>query len=44
VELSSPARLLDALAAADAAGCDEFILVPGTVDRRAWSGHGGAGR
>jgi alkanesulfonate monooxygenase SsuD/methylene tetrahydromethanopterin reductase-like flavin-dependent oxidoreductase (luciferase family) len=32
VTLSSPARLLDALAAADAAGCDEFILVPGTVD------------
>jgi alkanesulfonate monooxygenase SsuD/methylene tetrahydromethanopterin reductase-like flavin-dependent oxidoreductase (luciferase family) len=32
VELSSPARLLDALAAAEAAGCDEFILVPGTVD------------
>ena len=32
VELSSPGRLLDALAAAEAAGCDEFILVPGTVD------------
>jgi len=32
VGLSSPARLLDALAAAEAAGCDEFILVPGTVD------------
>jgi len=32
VELSSPARLLDSLAAAEAAGCDEFILVPGTVD------------
>jgi len=32
VNLSSPARLLDALAAAEAAGCDEFILVPGTVD------------
>jgi alkanesulfonate monooxygenase SsuD/methylene tetrahydromethanopterin reductase-like flavin-dependent oxidoreductase (luciferase family) len=32
VTLSSPARLLDALAAAEAAGCDEFILVPGTVD------------
>ena len=32
VELSSPSRLLDALAAAEAAGCDEFILVPGTVD------------
>jgi alkanesulfonate monooxygenase SsuD/methylene tetrahydromethanopterin reductase-like flavin-dependent oxidoreductase (luciferase family) len=32
VELSSPARLLDALAAAESAGCDEFILVPGTVD------------
>jgi alkanesulfonate monooxygenase SsuD/methylene tetrahydromethanopterin reductase-like flavin-dependent oxidoreductase (luciferase family) len=32
VELSSPARLLDTLAAAEAAGCDEFILVPGTVD------------
>ena len=32
VELSSPARLLDALAAAEAVGCDEFILVPGTVD------------
>jgi alkanesulfonate monooxygenase SsuD/methylene tetrahydromethanopterin reductase-like flavin-dependent oxidoreductase (luciferase family) len=32
VGLSSPARLLDTLAAAEAAGCDEFILVPGTVD------------
>lgn len=32
VELASPARLLDALAAAEDAGCDEFILVPGTVD------------
>ena len=32
VGLSSPARLLDALAAAETAGCDEFILVPGTVD------------
>ncbi len=32
VGISSPARLLDALAAAEAAGCDEFILVPGTVD------------
>jgi alkanesulfonate monooxygenase SsuD/methylene tetrahydromethanopterin reductase-like flavin-dependent oxidoreductase (luciferase family) len=32
VVLSSPARLLDALAAAETAGCDEFILVPGTVD------------
>jgi alkanesulfonate monooxygenase SsuD/methylene tetrahydromethanopterin reductase-like flavin-dependent oxidoreductase (luciferase family) len=32
VELSSPARLLDSLAAAETAGCDEFILVPGTVD------------
>jgi len=32
VGLSSTARLLDALAAAEAAGCDEFILVPGTVD------------
>lgn len=32
VNLSSPARLLDTLAAAEAAGCDEFILVPGTVD------------
>lgn len=32
VRVSSPARLLDTLAAADAAGCDEFILVPGTVD------------
>jgi hypothetical protein len=32
VGLSSPARLLDSLAAAKAAGCDEFILVPGTVD------------
>ncbi len=30
--LSSPARLLDALAEAESAGCDEFILVPGTVD------------
>ena len=29
---SSPARLLDTLAAAEAAGCDEFILVPGTCD------------
>jgi len=34
VEVSSPARLLDTLAAAEAAGCDEFILVPGTVDPR----------
>jgi hypothetical protein len=32
VELASPSRLLDALAAAEAAGCDEFILVPGTAD------------
>ena len=32
VEVSSPARLLDTLASAEAAGCDEFILVPGTVD------------
>jgi alkanesulfonate monooxygenase SsuD/methylene tetrahydromethanopterin reductase-like flavin-dependent oxidoreductase (luciferase family) len=32
VGISSPSRLLDALAAAEAAGCDEFILVPGTVD------------
>jgi len=32
VGVSSPARLLDTLAAAEAAGCDEFILVPGTVD------------
>ena len=32
VHLSSPARLLDSLAAAESAGCDEFILVPGTVD------------
>jgi alkanesulfonate monooxygenase SsuD/methylene tetrahydromethanopterin reductase-like flavin-dependent oxidoreductase (luciferase family) len=32
VDLNSPARVLDALAAAEAAGCDEFILVPGTVD------------
>lgn len=32
VGLSSPARLLDTLAAAEAAGCDEFILVPGTVN------------
>lgn len=32
VGLSSPGRLLDALAAAESAGCDEFILVPGTVD------------
>ncbi|HEY4927614.1 MAG TPA: LLM class flavin-dependent oxidoreductase [Acidimicrobiales bacterium] len=32
VGLSSPARLVDSLAAAEAAGCDEFILVPGTVD------------
>jgi len=32
VSLSSPARLLDTLAAAETAGCDEFILVPGTVD------------
>ena len=32
VVLSSPARLLEALAAAETAGCDEFILVPGTVD------------
>ena len=30
--ISSPSRLLDALAAAEAAGCDEFILVPATVD------------
>ncbi len=32
VELSTPGRLLQALADAEAAGCDEFILVPGTVD------------
>lgn len=32
VVLSSPARLLDTLAAAETAGCDEFILVPGSVD------------
>ena len=32
VAIHSPARLLDTLAAAEAAGCDEFILVPGTVD------------
>ena len=32
VGLSSPSRLLGALAEAEAAGCDEFILVPGTVD------------
>ena len=32
VGLSSSARLLDSLAAAEAAGCDEFILVPGSVD------------
>jgi len=32
VGISSPARLLETLAAAEAAGCDEFILVPGTVD------------
>ena len=32
VGLSSPARLLDTLAAAESAGCDEFILVPGSVD------------
>jgi hypothetical protein len=32
VNLSSPVRLLDSLAAAEAAGCAEFILAPGTVD------------
>ena len=32
VGISSPARLLDTLEAAEAAGCDEFILVPGTGD------------
>ena len=32
VQLSSPARLCQAVADAEAAGCDEFILVPGTVD------------
>jgi alkanesulfonate monooxygenase SsuD/methylene tetrahydromethanopterin reductase-like flavin-dependent oxidoreductase (luciferase family) len=32
VELSTPARLCQALADAEDAGCDEFILVPGTVD------------
>ncbi len=32
VELSSPARLCQAIADAEDAGCDEFILVPGTVD------------
>jgi alkanesulfonate monooxygenase SsuD/methylene tetrahydromethanopterin reductase-like flavin-dependent oxidoreductase (luciferase family) len=32
VGVGSPARMLDTLAAAEAAGCDEFILVPGTVD------------
>ncbi len=32
VELSSPARVCQALADAEDAGCDEFILVPGTVD------------
>ena len=32
VELTSPARLCQALADAEDAGCDEFILVPGTVD------------
>jgi len=32
VELSSPARLCQAIADAEEAGCDEFILVPGTVD------------
>jgi len=34
VELSSPARVCQAIADAEAAGCDEFILVPGTVDPR----------
>jgi hypothetical protein len=28
----TPDRLRSAIAEADAAGCDEFILVPGTVD------------
>lgn len=32
VEVSSPARLCQALADAEDAGCDEFILVPGSVD------------
>jgi alkanesulfonate monooxygenase SsuD/methylene tetrahydromethanopterin reductase-like flavin-dependent oxidoreductase (luciferase family) len=32
VRLDSPARVLTALEEAEAAGCDEFILVPGTVD------------
>jgi alkanesulfonate monooxygenase SsuD/methylene tetrahydromethanopterin reductase-like flavin-dependent oxidoreductase (luciferase family) len=32
VRISSPTRLLDTLASAEEAGCDEFILVPGTVD------------
>ena len=32
VEVSSPARLCQAVADAEDAGCDEFILVPGTVD------------
>ena len=45
VGLSSPARLLDSLAAAEAAGCDEFILVPGTVDPDCLaSDHGRPGR
>ncbi len=34
VELNTPGRVLQALADAEAAGCDEFILVPGTVDPR----------
>jgi len=32
VALNSPARVCQALADAEDAGCDEFILVPGTVD------------
>ena len=31
VEVHTPDRLRRALAEAEAAGCDEFILVPGTV-------------
>jgi alkanesulfonate monooxygenase SsuD/methylene tetrahydromethanopterin reductase-like flavin-dependent oxidoreductase (luciferase family) len=32
VDTSTPDRVRAAIAEADAAGCDEFILVPGTVD------------
>ena len=34
VQVSTPERLAAVLETAEAAGCDEFILVPGTVDPR----------